>query len=117
MSTVNNPTRPRKVYEDNETVAESVTSHRVAPRLRRVDIRLFCMHNEHGKGTFELAQTPTRVQLANRETTPESGHALLRNESFTMENMHVVDLPDDQHQALITNSPISCYKYYQRNRY
>ena len=71
------PTRPTTLYEDNKVVTNSITSHRITPRLMRADIQLCCMHNENGKGTFQLIQTPNRIQLENMGTNPESGPALL----------------------------------------
>ena len=104
-------TSPTKVYEDNEAVVTSVNSHRITPRLRHIDIPLCCMHNEQAKGVFEVVQIGTRIQMANMGTKLEIGPALLRNSLTCMGHVHLQDLPEDQHDALIDPHPISCYNH------
>ena len=108
-------TRPTKVYEDNEAVASTVTSHRITPRLRHIDIPLCYLHDEHAKGAFEVVKAPGRMQIANMGTKPESGPAILRNSSLSMGHIHIKDLPEEQFIMLCSPVPISCYAYFRRD--
>ena len=107
-------TSPTKVYEDNEAVESSVTSNRIIPRLRHIDVPLCYLHEEQAKGSFTVVHHLTRIQFANMGTKPESGPALLRNSSLCMGHVHLKDLPLEHYNELCKPTPISCYKYFQR---
>lgn len=108
------PAKPTKVYEDNEAVALSTNSHRITPRLRHIDIPLYCTHEEQSKGAFEVVKVGARIQPANMGAKPEVGPALLRNSSICMGHIHVRDMPEDQYAILTSAHPISCYKHFRR---
>ena len=111
------PTLPTKAYEDNWTITNSITSHRITPPLRRIYITLCYMHNKHEKGTFDTIKNPSRIQLENTGVKPESRPTLLRNTSTCMVHMHIIDLTDSHFQPLSAPSQISCYKHYCRTNY
>ena len=48
------PTKPTRVYEDNEAVTSSVTTHRITRRSRHIDIPLCFMHDQQAKRVFEV---------------------------------------------------------------
>ena len=42
------------------------------------------MNKEHAKGTFDTIKTPSRIKLESTGTKPESGPAILHNNSIVM---------------------------------
>lgn len=103
-----------KCYEDNESVVHTMTSHRITPRLRHVDIPTCFLHHEHGNKTFEVKQIPSRIQFANMGKKPESGPSLIRSSSIAMCHVHINDLSTEHYDTLCSIAPISCYKHFQR---
>ena len=105
---------PTEAYEDNEAATNSITSHRITPHLRHIDINLCYTHEEHAKGTFYIIKTPSRIQLADTGTKPESSAALLRITSIEMGHMQIKDLPASQFQSFSAPAQMSFYKHYCR---
>ena len=87
-----------KSYEDDEAITNSITSHRITPRLYHIDVPLCCMHKEHTKGTFDIIKTSLRIQLVNICNEPESGPTLLRNTYIAIGHICIKDLTTSQFQ-------------------
>ena len=102
------------MHEDNAAVVTSITANKITPRLRHIDLPLAYLHYEHTKEVFQAVQTPSRIQIANMGTKPESGPSLLRSASIAMGHTHIKDLSPEHYAELIKPAPISCYKCYSR---
>ena len=76
--------RSTKLHEDNEEVVTSSTANKITPRLGHIDLTLAYLHYEHTKEVFQAVQTPSRIQIANMGTKPESGPSLMRSECIVM---------------------------------
>ena len=90
-------------------MVHSVQSRLITHWLRHVDIPIFYLQHEHGNGLFETKSVPSRIQFANMGTKVESGPHLMRSSSIAMGHARVSNLPKDQHDALVSIAPISCY--------
>ena len=51
------PTKIAKVYEDNVAVVKSITSNKITPRRRYIDISLARFCYDHTKEVFKAVQT------------------------------------------------------------
>ena len=106
---------PTKEHEDNKSVVYTAQSCRITPRLRHVGTPLCYLNYEHRNGTFTTKSISSRIQFANMGTKSESGPHVMRSSSIAMGHVHLRKLPKDQHDALVSITPISCYNGFRRD--
>ena len=109
------PAYPTKVYEDNAAVVTSITTKKITPRLRNIDLPLCYLCYEHTKEVFQAVQNQSLIQIANMETKPKYGPIIMRSASIAMGHTHIQDLSAENYAELIKLAPLSFYKHYSRS--